>query len=324
MIPVRIVNDGVDEEDEQLLSRLQLEPVEGDLPNVQVEPAEATLIIVDDDSKRIILNTVTVNVHKTLLFFNTGISIGFELPRYTVNEGDGSIEVCAVLTSGTLERTVMFTLSTQDDSATSTDPVDFSAVTVELQFNETTSRACAVIPITDDNRVEVPENLTVVIDSDDPDVDFVPPTSTVTIVDNDRVVIGFEMERYQGEEGRMVEVCAILVNGTLERSLIVEMFTGDISAEGLIQDNHKLCCLFDILYPYLTDPVDYIAITAELIFNPERTRDCISINLVNDGLLETTEELEVSLTTDEEQVILNPDRAVVSILDTDGIRLIHS
>ena len=51
MIPVRIINDGVDEEDEQLLSRLQLEPVEGDSPNVQVSPNEALLVIVDDDGK---------------------------------------------------------------------------------------------------------------------------------------------------------------------------------------------------------------------------------------------------------------------------------
>ena len=150
-----------------------------------------------------------------------------------MNEGDGSIEVCAVLTSGSLERTVTFTLSTSDDSATSTDPVDFSAVAVELQFNATTSRACADIPITDDNRVELPENFTVGIGSDDPDVDFAPPTATVTILDNDRVVIGFEMEQYQGEEGRMVEVCAVLMNGTLERSLIVEILTEDISAQGL-------------------------------------------------------------------------------------------
>ena len=49
VIPVRIINDGVDEEDEQLLSRLQLEPVEGGSPNVQVQPNEATLIILDDD-----------------------------------------------------------------------------------------------------------------------------------------------------------------------------------------------------------------------------------------------------------------------------------
>ena len=53
MIPVRIINDGVDEEDEQLLSRLQLEPVEGDSPNVLVQPNLATLIILDDDGKKL-------------------------------------------------------------------------------------------------------------------------------------------------------------------------------------------------------------------------------------------------------------------------------
>ena len=51
VIPVRIVNDAIDEDDEQLISRLELEPVEGDLPNVQVDPSEATLTIVDDDGE---------------------------------------------------------------------------------------------------------------------------------------------------------------------------------------------------------------------------------------------------------------------------------
>ena len=53
VVPVRVVNDEIDEEDEELLSRLQLEPVGGDSPNVQVQPAQATLIIVDDDGKSI-------------------------------------------------------------------------------------------------------------------------------------------------------------------------------------------------------------------------------------------------------------------------------
>lgn len=54
VIPVRIVNDGIDEEDEEFLSRLRLEPVEGELPNVQVEPSQATLVIVDDDSETVV------------------------------------------------------------------------------------------------------------------------------------------------------------------------------------------------------------------------------------------------------------------------------
>ena len=208
-----------------------------------------------------------------------------------------------------------FTLSTQDDSATSTDPVDFSAVAVELQFNETTSRACAVIPITDDNRVEVPENLTVVIDSDDPDVDFVPPTSTVTIVDNDRVVIGFEMERYQGEEGRMVEVCVVIRNGSLERSVLVQIFTEDISAEGSRAYAQKI---ISSLTFFPTEPNDYQAVNSELVFDSDNERQCISVSLENDGVLENIEELQVSLTSDDEDVVLDPVKAIVSVLDTDG------
>ena len=58
VIPVRIVNDAIDEDDEQLISRLELEPVEGDLPNVQVDPAQATLTIVDDDGElNVAMNT---------------------------------------------------------------------------------------------------------------------------------------------------------------------------------------------------------------------------------------------------------------------------
>ena len=65
--------------------------------------------------------------------------------------------------------------------------------------------------------------------------------------------------------------------------------------------------------------MDYTAITAELTFDPDNSRGCVSIELVDDSLLEPTEEFQVSLTTDEEQVIVSPERAVVSILDTDGM-----
>ena len=65
--------------------------------------------------------------------------------------------------------------------------------------------------------------------------------------------------------------------------------------------------------------MDYTALTTELTFDPDNSRRCVSIGLVDDSLLEPSEEFEVSLTTDEEQVTVNPDRAVVTILDTDGM-----
>ena len=157
----------------------------------------------------------------------SGISIGFD-PPYTVTEGDGSIEVCAVLISGSLERTVTlnFTLSTGDDSATSTDPVDFSAVAVDLQFDKMNTRVCIEILVTDDSIVEDRESFVLTIRSNDErlTVDNMRGTSTVLIIDNDRVEIGFERGKYlQIEEGRTIEVCAILRNTTLERVLTIRL-----------------------------------------------------------------------------------------------------
>ena len=99
-------------------------------------------------------------------------------------------------------------------------------------FDRDTTRACTNVPIVDDAVVEVTEMFGVVLTTREPDVNFLNPSASVDIIDNDRVVIGFEMEQYQGEEGGTVEVCAVLTNGTLERSLFVELFTSDVSAEG--------------------------------------------------------------------------------------------
>ena len=71
--------------------------------------------------------------------------------------------------------------------------------------------------------------------------------------------------------------------------------------------------------PFAAESLDYTAVTTELIFDPDNSRRCVSIGLVDDSLLEPSEEFEVSLTTDEEQVTVDPDRAVVTILDTDGM-----
>ena len=50
----------------------------------------------------------------------TGVEIGLQMANYEVNEVDGNVRVCAILNDGTLERDVMVTLTSTDDSATST------------------------------------------------------------------------------------------------------------------------------------------------------------------------------------------------------------
>ena len=102
-----------------------------------------------------------------------------------------------------------------------------------MVFNSDILRACTSIPVVDDSVVELTEMFGVTLTTSESDVDFQDPSALVDIIDNDRVVIGFEMEQYQGNEGETVEVCAVLLNGTLERSLIIDIFTVDVSAQGL-------------------------------------------------------------------------------------------
>lgn len=46
-----------------------------------------------------------------------GIVIDFQSPSYTVNERDGTAEVCVELSSGSLQRTVVAFLSTANGTA---------------------------------------------------------------------------------------------------------------------------------------------------------------------------------------------------------------
>ena len=135
---------------------------------------------------------------------STGINIGLEMQDYTVPEEGGTVEVCVVVTGGTLSETVTVTLETFQDSAigkcfqlqilsanqsifihSPTDGEDYDGTVVQLMFNATVRRSCADIPITDDPLVEQMERFNVSISTDNPDIIPDPPTGVVTIVDND-------------------------------------------------------------------------------------------------------------------------------------------
>ena len=51
------------------------------------------------------------------ILFSTGVTIGFENETYSSDEGQRSVEVCARVINGGLQRNVEVTLVTQDGSA---------------------------------------------------------------------------------------------------------------------------------------------------------------------------------------------------------------
>lgn len=57
----------------------------------------------------------------------------------------------------------------------------------------------------------------------------------------------------------------------------------------------------------------------ELSFNASRNRSCVHIMLNSDNILEQTEEFHVVLTfTENQPVVLDTDRAIFAIMDTNS------
>ena len=180
-----------------------------------------------------------------------------------------------------------------------TAPEDFKAGEYILSFTGSKSKVCVNISIEDDSILEDPENFTVTIMSADPDVSFGTPEATVTIMDNDNVMIGFEMEKYSAREDQeFVVVCSRVREGILQRRVSVLFSTraGDASS-----------------------PEDYANTTILLSFDENNERDCANISITNDMTLESVEVFEVILSASiDSRVILSPQKAEVSITDDDG------
>ena len=113
------------------------------------------------------------------------------------------------------------------------------------------------------------------------------------------IVVGFSQGTYAVRETvGQVLVCAGLA-GMTARDVGVSLSTSSGTAVG---------------------GLDYTSITGGVrVFPPASQTDiCWSIAVENDNLLEGTEAFLVSLSTNDSQVILNPDQAQVTILENDS------
>ena len=198
---------------------------------------------------------------------------------------------------------ILFEVSvTHDSSFFMTAPRDFKADVITFSFNEITSVACAQIPIEDDMIFEDHEHFFIFLTSNDPDVSGMRQTANITIIDNDKVSVGFEMEVYRVIESQgYVEVCVGIRDGVSQREIDIRLATNDIDTEA---------------------PNDYTNISTILTFYSTIDRQCANITIENDMTLENVERFEVLLDRlDETRVNLMPERAEVIITDDDGKRI---
>ena len=138
--------------------------------------------------KTVSVITIVPNHRYYRIFFPTGITIGLTNTTFVVTEGDGAfVEVCARVFEGMLERNAVVTLQTMDGTALSqgAEP-DYEPLTVQLTFTPSMTEICQNVAIVNDVYYEDPEDLTVGLTTDEPNVMLMPDTGTITIVDDER------------------------------------------------------------------------------------------------------------------------------------------
>ncbi|XP_064387615.1 uncharacterized protein LOC135335886 isoform X2 [Halichondria panicea] len=229
------------------------------------------------------------------------ITIGFVETGVMVSEGDGNAGLQVAVISGMLDAEIQVQVTTRYGSASSVNDADYSSVIQPLTFTTTTDVGDVSVLISEDGVSEPLENffadLSLLTNTDR--VTIAPTEATITIEDNDVVWIGFEREMYPAFENVTAMICARLLpnSPSLDHEVVVTIRSSGGTA---------------------TAPADYNAIVEHLIFGPGVFRVCVEVLPVDDGVVEGLETFNVTLTSDDD-VVLVSDVATVVIQELDMV-----
>lgn len=248
------------------------------------EEAAATLQIIDDESDPI---------------------IRFSETFYEVEEGDGAIDVITITREGntSVESTVQVSIAGGDAiPGTDFDDTGFP-VTVSFAAGETSAQI--TIPITQDTEIEGPEDINLqLVEATNGDIDPEQSSATVQINDDEDVgdpIVQFSQPVYQVEEdGTVVSAVTLTRSGAdlSDFSFVQVSITGGDAEAG---EDYS-----DVNFPLTVS------------FAPDQTSRTITVPVLQDNLVEETEEITFSVTDLFGAAIGSQDSATVQILDDDA------
>eukprot|EP00731_Ephydatia_muelleri_P007287 Em0003g1535a len=242
------------------------------------------------------------------------IQIGMMESFYRAVEGETPfVTICAVLYQGALARdlTVMLTVlnSTVGDTAISGHDYILQSQTLTFMYDESnniSSTPCVNVTILDDHFPE--NNLYVtlglsVASNDNSDV-FLGPgknQTTIKILDDDHgVLVGFD-ERF------------VQVTEAINNSINICGFVGSLT--GIWKSN--LSAIIVVVNSTAKDIEDYIipsdAITFSSWISPESTRWCVNILIIDDNIVEDSEQLTLELVSTNPLVTVQENFSLVTV-----------
>jgi len=140
------------------------------------------------------------------------------------------------------------------------------------------------------------------------------------------VTFGLNPVNYSvAEDAGGVNVTLSLLSGTLARglSVVVETSLNDGTATGGIVFVAFMCSVilkYNDFKPFLITlaTLDYSFTSSKVTFSATTSSQVVTIAILDDTILESSETIHVTLTSVDPAAILNPMSAVITIEDNDG------
>jgi len=136
------------------------------------------------------------------------------------------------------------------------------------------------------------------------------------------VTFGLDPANYSvAEDAGSVSVTVSLLSGTLERGVSVILVTSlnDGTAIGRTLFVPFMCSIilkYDVLITLAR--VDYSFTSSEVTFSAITSSQVVTIPILDDTILESSETINVTVTSVDPAAILNPASAIITLDDNDG------
>ena len=228
-------------------------------------------------------------------------TVDFTNTALTYAEDAGSVPLLVRLTGGkALADPLTLDVSVMDGTATAGEDYSLSSMTLTVNAGDSAFETVISLNITNDSIWEVDETFIVTLSGSLPaGVALDNPSATVTISQNDNIVVGFDKMIYvitNGESTGAAEINVKITEGTVGSPLALRLRTQNGSARA---------------------PADYTAIDRMIVFNPGQNSEMnVSIPIIDDAIFEIQENFFVELSNPPEGVDISTRRVEIRIIET--------
>jgi hypothetical protein len=188
-------------------------------------------------------------------------------------------------------------LSTQDgDALAGSDYVQISEAAFSGN-NSINGTITTDVTVLDDGLIEPPESFIIIGRLREDDIPVVFNGSLTVVIISDDVAVGLTQPEYTGSEDiGSVDICVNIVAGTVIDSVEITVITSDITA---------------------IDDEDYIGGSYLVTLSSNMTTSCVTIDIVQDSIIEIREEFRVEIFSEEDSVVI-ANASSSSIVFIDG------